>query len=99
MMGCFQVTICLDIWIVTIVMTLVLITSALWFKSYNRCSPHAETVSLSKMDLSQRAHDKSGNFDSEHSLSEAQIYDLYSEFYAGMGEEDASNLDNYLERE
>ena len=99
MMGCFQVTICLDIWIVAFVMTLILIASALWFRSYNRCSPDTEAVSLSEMELSQRAHDISGNSDSERSLSDGQIFDLYSEFYAGMGEEDASNLDNYLERE
>ena len=98
MMDCFQVTICLDIWIVAFVMTLVLIASALWFRSYNRCSLHTEAVSLSEMELSQRAHDSSGNSDSEWSLCEAQIYDLYSEFYAGMGE-DVSNLDNYLKRE
>ena len=99
MMDRIQVTICLDIWIVALVMILIFIASALWFRLFNRSSPDTEAVSLSEMELSLREHNTNGNSDSDRSLFEAQIYNLYSEFYAGMGEEDASNLDNYLERE
>ena len=80
MMGCIQVTICLDIWIVALVMILIFIASALWFHSLNRSSPDTEAVSLNEMELSQREHDTNGNSDSDRSLSEAQIYELYLEY-------------------
>ena len=99
MMDCIQVTICLDIWIVALVMIIIFIASALWFRSLSTSSPNTEAVSLSEMELCMREHDTNGNSDNDRSLSEAQMYDLYSEFYVGMGEEDASNLDNYLKRE
>ena len=38
-------------------------------------------------------------FDDSESLSEAQQYSLYAEFYENMGEEELLNLDNYLDRE
>ena len=99
MMDCIQVTICLDIWIVALVMTITFIASALWFCSFSRSSADTKAICLSEVELSLREHDIDENSDSDWTLCEAQIYDLYSEFYARMGEEDASNLDNYLERE
>ena len=99
MMDCIRVTICLDIWIVALVMIITLIASALWFRSFSRSSVDNEAVSLNEVELSLHNHDIDGNSDTNRTLSKAQIYDLYSEFYAGMDEEDASNLDNYLERE
>ena len=99
MMDCIRVTICLDIWIVALVMIFTLISSALWFRSFSRSSAVNEAVSLSEVELSLHDHDTDGSSDTNRTFSEAQIYDLYSEFYTGMGEEDASNLDNYLERE
>ena len=86
MMDCIQVTICLDIWIVALVMILIFIANALWFRSFTTSSPNTEAVSLSEMELCLREHDTNDNSDSDRSFSEAQIYDLYSEFYAGMGE-------------
>ena len=99
MMDCIQVTICLDIWIVALVMILIFIASALWFRSFSTSSPDSDAVSLSEMELCMREHDTNGNSNSDRSLFEVQIYDLYLEFYVGMDEEDASNLDNCLERE
>ena len=46
--------------------------------------------------------DQNGNTESDGSkeLSKAQIYELYSEFYNRMDEEEeVNNLDNYLDRE
>ena len=37
--------------------------------------------------------------DDRESLTEAQQYSLYTEFYENMGEDELHNLDNYLDRE
>ena len=48
--------------------------------------------------LSEDTNHIPGSDDSE-SLSEAQQYSLYAEFYENMGEKELHNLDNYLDRE
>ena len=71
MMDCIRVTICLDIWIVALVMIITLIASALWFRSFSRSSADNEAVSLSEVELSLHDHDTDGNSDTNRTLSEA----------------------------
>ena len=48
--------------------------------------------------LSDEINHIAGSDDNE-SLSEAQQYSLYAEFYKNMREEELHNLDNYLDKE
>ena len=92
-------TVCPNTAVVSFIMTLIFILSAKWIRSI--LSYRAESRVLQfRLDqtLSEESSHIPGSDDSE-SLSEAQQYSLYAEFYEKMGEDELHNLDNYLDRE
>ena len=92
-------TVCPDTVVVFFISTLIFILSAKWIRSL--FSYRAESTVLHfrpGQTLSDEIILIPGSDDSE-SLSEAQQYSLYAEFYENMGEEELHNLDNYLDRE
>ena len=92
-------TVCPDTVVVFFIMTLIVILSAKWIRSI--LSYRAESRALQfrlGQTLSEDSRHIPGSDDSE-SLSEAQQYSLYAEFYEKMSEEELHNLDNYLDKE
>ena len=92
-------TVCPYIVVVFFIMILIFILSAKWIQSLFSFRAKSRVLNLRQgQTLSDEINHIPGSDDSE-SLSEAQQYSLYAEFYENMGEEEVHNLDNYLDRE
>ena len=92
-------TVCPDIVVVFFIMTRIFILSAKWIRSLFSFRAESRVLNLRQgQTLSDEINHIAGSDDSE-SLSEAQQYSLYVEFYENMGEEELHNLDNYLDKE
>ena len=99
-MDCIQVNLYLDNWIVLLVLFLILALSAIWYRSV--ITSKQKLQNHSKAGASTLGDDQIRNTESNGSeeFSEAEVYDLYCEYYDRMGEEDEiTSLDNYLDRE
>ena len=65
MMDCIQVTVCSNIWIVTFIMILTFIASALWFQSVSTSSPDTKAIRLSEAELCMREHNSNDSFNND----------------------------------
>ena len=92
-------TVCPDTVVVLFIMTLIFIISAKWIRSIFSYRAESGVLQFGPgQTLSDDTIHIPGSDDSE-SLTEAQQYSLYAEFYENMGEDELHNLDNYLNRE
>ena len=104
-MRCVQVTICLEMSLQFIYFILILILSVICIGRFDRnnrsvvASEPSETESNRDDDTCSIENHTIADSEDENQMTEANIFELYKEFYEGMGNDELQNLDNYLDRE